>query len=131
MSETQRTPKRILVVDDEEDIVSYLCTLLEDSGYTTVSASNGEEGLIMAKREKPDLITVDISMPEKSGVKLYRELRGDPDLGDTPVVIVTGVLKEFEGFISSRKQVPPPDGYIAKPIQKEELLGTIAKLLGR
>ena len=130
MSETQNTPKRILVVDDEEDIISYLCTLLEDNGYTTLSAMNGEEGLTKARREKPDLITVDISMPEKSGVKLYRELRDDPDLGSMPVVIVTGVQKEFKGFISSRKQVPPPDGYIAKPIQEKEFLETIAKLLG-
>ena len=121
--------KRILVIDDEPDVVTFLTTLLEDNGYATVSAKDGVEGLAKTKAEKPDLILLDITMPEKSGVRFYRDVREDTNLKDIPVVMVTGVMKEFEKFISSRRQVPPPDGYISKPVDTAKLLETIAGLL--
>jgi len=121
--------KKIVVIDDEPDIVTFLTTLLEDNGYATVSAKDGEEGFEKIKAENPDLVLLDITMPEKSGVRCYRDIRGDPGLKSVPVVIVTGVAKEFKGFISSRRQVPPPDGFIAKPIDKQELLDVVARLL--
>ncbi len=74
-------------------------------------------------------------MPEKSGVRFYRDLKGDPELAKIPVVIVTAVTgyggdpESFKKFISTRKQVPPPEGFIAKPIEREELLATIKELL--
>ena len=108
MSASNDSKKTILVIDDEPDIVSFLTTLLEDNGYRTVSAMDGREGIEKARSEKPDLVSLDITMPEKSGVKFYRELRSDPDLSKIPVVIVTGVSGDFEKFISTRKQVPPP-----------------------
>jgi CheY-like chemotaxis protein len=121
--------KKILVIDDDPDIVTFLTTLLEDNGYETVSAVDGEEGSQKAASERPDLICLDITMPEKSGVKFYREMREDTDLKSTPIIIVTGIAAEFQRFISTRKQVPPPDGYIPKPIDKQALLDTISKLL--
>jgi len=123
--------RKIIVIDDDPDIVTFLTTLLEDHGYDYVTATNGQEGLERARAEKPDLILLDITMPEKSGVRFYREVRDDPELKNTPVVMVTGVMEEFKKFISTRRQVPPPDGYITKPIDKDELLATIAKLLGQ
>jgi CheY-like chemotaxis protein len=122
---------KIIVIDDDPDIVTFLSTLLEDNGYDYVTAGDGQEGINKVRAERPDLILLDITMPEKSGVRFYREVRGDPELQKTPVVMVTGVMQEFKKFISTRKQVPPPDGYISKPIDRQELLDTIAKLLGR
>ena len=129
--------KKILVVDDEPDVVMYLVSLFEDNGYIAVSAMDGKEAMEKIRSEKPDLITLDISMPEKSGVRLYREMKSDPELERIPVVIVTGVSstqdggtgKDFERFLGTRKQVPPPDGFIMKPIEPEQLLGTVRKLL--
>lgn len=121
--------KKILVIDDDPDFVTFLTTLLEDNGYETVSAEDGVEGRLKAAAERPDLICLDITMPEKSGVKFYRETREDAELKSTPIIIVTGVAAEFQRFISTRKQVPPPDGYIPKPIDKQALLDTISKLL--
>lgn len=121
--------KKIIVIDDEPDIVTFLTLLLEDNGYSTVSAKDGQEGLEKIKAENPDLVLLDITMPEKSGVRCYRDMRGDPGLKSIPVVIVTGVAKEFKSFISTRRQVPPPDGFIAKPIDKKELLDIVARLL--
>ena len=123
--------RKIIIIDDDPDIVTFLTVLLQDNGYETIEARDGAEGLDKTKAEKPDLILLDITMPEKSGVKFYREVRGDPELRSTPVVMVTGVMQEFKKFISTRKQVPPPDGYIGKPVDKQELLETIAKLLDR
>lgn len=135
MTTTQEPKKTILVVDDEKHIVTYLETLLRDNGYDTIAAPDGEVALKEMRTKKPDLVTLDITMPKMSGVRFYRELKEDPDLATTPVVIVTAVTgyggdpDEFKKFISTRKQVPPPDGYVAKPIDKQELLDTIKRLL--
>ena len=129
--------KKILVVDDEPDVVAYLVSLFEDNDYIVVSASDGEDAMNKLKSEKPDLVTLDISMPEKSGVRFYREVKQDAALKDIPVVIVTGVEStqdggtgsDFERFLSTRKSIPPPDGFITKPIEKAELLGAVKKCL--
>jgi CheY-like chemotaxis protein len=82
-----------------------------------------------------DLICLDISMPEQSGIRFYRDLKDDPALRAIPVVIVTAVTgyggdpESFREFISTRKQIPPPDGFLAKPIEKEEFLKLIGEIL--
>jgi len=127
--------KKILVVDDEPHVVTYLETLLQDNGYETVSASNGKEGMEKVKEDRPDLVCLDISMPEESGIRFYRNVKEDSELSVIPVVIVTAVTGEggdpepFKRFISTRKQVPPPEAFLSKPIDKQEFLDTIAKLL--
>jgi len=121
--------KRILVIDDEPDTRTYFSSLLEDNGYVVSEAANGEEGLRMARSVKPDLITLDVTMPEQSGVRCYRELRSDEALKSVPVVIITGVSDDFKQFISSRRQVPPPDGFIHKPVEPEEMLKLIHGLV--
>jgi CheY-like chemotaxis protein len=137
MADTNK--KKILIVDDEPDVVSYLSTLLKEAGYDIVIARNGREGLEQARNERPDLISLDITMPEISGVRFYREMREDADLGNIPIVIVTGVANpwagpdgsgSFEKFISSRKQVAPPDGFFEKPIEPEAYVKKIGELLG-
>jgi CheY-like chemotaxis protein len=68
-------------------------------------------------------------MPETSGVRFYRELRDKEEWKSIPVIMITGVSEDFQSFISSRKQVPPPDGYLAKPVKEEDLLNLVKKLL--
>jgi CheY-like chemotaxis protein len=128
--------KKILIIDDEPSVVAYLETLFQDNGYETVSAMDGQTGLGMLKSEHPDLVTLDIAMPETSGIRLYRNLKDDVKLAKIPVVIVTAVTGEagdpepFKKFISTRKQVPPPEGFISKPIEREVLLARVNELLG-
>ena len=119
----------ILVIDDDPDVVAYLSAVFGDRGYRVLTAAGGEEGLELARRERPDLVCLDISMPPPTGVRVYRELRSDPALRDIPVVMVTGVLKQFEGFIKSRGQAPPPDGYVSKPFEPGEILRVVEELL--
>jgi CheY-like chemotaxis protein len=127
--------KKILTIDDQPDERIYLSTLFEDNGYITEMAEDGNEGLEKAKADPPDLITLDITMPEKSGVKFYREIRQDPELGRIPIVVVTGVTglggnpEEFHKFLSTRRETPPPDGFISKPVDQEKLLDMVKKLL--
>jgi CheY-like chemotaxis protein len=122
--------KKILVADDEPDVVAYLSALLKDHGYEVLEASTGEETIETALRERPDLVTLDITMPETTGVKVYRVLREDPALRRIPVVIVTGISHDFKRFISTRRAVPPPEGYLEKPIKPEDFLAEVQRLLG-
>lgn len=127
--------KRILVIDDEPSVVTYLETLLRDNGYNTSSAENGRTGFQKAKEVKPDLVCLDITMPEESGIRFYRDLKDDAELKGTPVIIVTAVTgfggdpEPFKHFISTRKHVPPPEGFLAKPIDQQEFLATVARVL--
>ena len=121
--------KTILVVDDDPDAREFLVTVLEDNGFAAVTASDGTEAVALLEQQTPDLVTLDISMPEKSGVAVYRRLREDEQLKDVPVIIITGVSDDFKQFISSRRQVPPPDGYISKPVDHEQFLSMVQGLL--
>jgi CheY-like chemotaxis protein len=121
--------KSILVVEDSPDERSFLTTLLEDAGYSVTEAADGEEAIHRIEASRPDLITLDITMPEKSGVAVYRRIKEDDGLKDIPVVIVTGISSDFKKFISTRRQVPPPEAYINKPVDHEEFLKTVEGLL--
>jgi CheY-like chemotaxis protein len=128
--------KKVLVVDDEADVCIYLSRLLEENGFRAASASNGEEALQAVEKERPDLITLDLSMPKTSGVRFYQTLKSRPDLAGIPVVMVTGVTgqggsRDTEHFFNTRRQVPPPDGFIAKPVDPEQMLELARKLTGQ
>ena len=122
--------KTILVVDDDPDAREFFVTVLEDHGYATVSARDGNEALDRIGDGLPDLVTLDITMPEKSGVGVYRKLREDEGLKDIPVIIITGVSDDFKHFISTRRQVPPPEGYLSKPVEPDQLVEKVRELVG-
>lgn len=121
--------KMILIVEDEPDVGTFLKTLLEDNDYDATIAVNGRAGYEAAAELKPSLITLDITMPEESGLRMFRDLQADEDLAKIPVVIVTGVSPELKGFIEHRKQVRAPDAYLEKPVNRDEFLATVARLV--
>ena len=118
---------KILVVDDEPDILTFLSVVLEDQGATVIQAANGEQALSLAIQEKPDLITLDLSMPGKNGGMVFEEIRNNPKIASTKVCIITG-KPELRRLIYERP-VPPPDGYLDKPVNEEGLLTNIRKIL--
>jgi CheY-like chemotaxis protein len=119
--------RRILVVDDEDDVRVFLTTVLEDAGAETLEATDGEEAIGLMVREKPDLVTLDLSMPGKDGVETFVEMRRHPDVKEIPVCVVTG-HPEFRKVIYDRP-VPPPEGYMDKPVDEEELVSNLRRIL--
>jgi len=125
MSET----KKILIVEDEQDILTYFEAIFQDNGYDTVSAKDGIEGFELAKSEKPDLITLDITMPKQSGLKIYRQFKDYPELKNIPVILITA-HDDFLGiFLNDLKEYAPPEGIFYKPIDSRRILKLIAEIL--
>jgi CheY-like chemotaxis protein len=122
--------KKILVVDDEPDMVTWITTIFEDNGYETISAENGIEAFDKAKSEKPDLITLDISMDRESGLKALRHLQESEETFNIPIIIITGVSVDLKRFIERNKKLKFPQAFLEKPIDKDELLNLAAKLIG-
>lgn len=119
--------KRILVIDDDPDIVSYLKALLEDNGFTVITATDASSGLNKARHEKPDLITLDVSMPGMSGVQVYKELRTEKITSSIPVFIVTGAV-DFRSLMYERT-VQAPEGFIGKPIDAGTFILNVKKII--
>jgi len=118
---------KILVTDDEPDFVVFASAILEDNGATVLQAHSGAEAIEIARREKPDLMTLDLSMPGMSGSDVFEVMRSDPELKSIPVCIITG-QPELRKLIYDR-HVQPPDGYVDKPINEERLLLNVRRIL--
>lgn len=128
--------KKIAIVDDEPDIVVYLTSALQDNGFEVYSATNATEGLEMIHAQCPDLVCLDILMPEETGFSLYRKIKENPSLAGTRVLIITGlnikqemprILKQNGDFGAGFE----PDGYIEKPIDLPLFIDTIQRLVGQ
>jgi two-component system, OmpR family, phosphate regulon response regulator PhoB len=128
--------KRVLVVDDDPDVRLFSQTVLEENGYIPVLATNGEEGEEAVKKEKPDLIILDVLMPRESGIRLYRKLKTNKKLKDIPIIMLSGIAEK--SFLRSQKVltefggdvVPEPEAYLEKPVDGDMLADTIKKVLG-
>ncbi|MBE9571779.1 MAG: response regulator [Desulfobacterales bacterium] len=124
--------KKILIVDDELEQIDFASTVLEESGYTAISAMDGKEGMKKVKAEKPDLILLDILMPERGGIGMYHNLKHDEETKKIPVVIVTGVARggHFDDrMVRQDQDIPAPDGYVEKPMNPDALLKMVSDLL--
>jgi len=127
--------KKVLSVDDDPDIISFVVTVLEENDYIPLEANNGEEALAKIREEKPDLVILDVLMPRQSGIKMYRELRTDESLKNIPVIILSGITRRT--FLRSQEaltefggqNVPEPEAYIEKPVAPEELAEMIKKII--
>ncbi len=139
-STTQSTAqvKSALIVEDEAQYANFLKTVLEDHSYTVRVASNAEQALCLTQEFTPDLITLDLLMPGKTGIKLYRELRTREELHNTKIVILTGLDTDSHGLcsydeffkrISENGQVSKPDAYLTKPIEAESFINSINQVM--
>jgi len=122
--------KKILIVDDEADVRTYLEVLYQENGYETAVATDGDEAMPKVREFKPDLVSLDIIMPHESGQKFYRALVKDPEFSKTPVIILSGVTRYKELFSRDHKTMPKPFAFVEKPIDKDELLGKIKEAIG-
>jgi CheY-like chemotaxis protein len=143
----------ILVVDDEDVNIIFITEILEEHGYRFRSALNGREAMEKMQESAPDLVLLDIMMPRKSGINVYKEMKASPDLANVPVIFVTGASNVTGVDITTGAEQPKeeigdemsrrfgealhqkysglePDGLIEKPIEPPELIALVEKVLG-
>ncbi len=118
--------KKILVVDDEPQIVALLGSRLKTHGYNVVTAQTGAEALKKVKDEKPDLLVLDVMMPPPNGFQVCRTLKDDPEFKNIPIVLLTAKAAESDQFWGLESGA---DAYVTKPYNPKELLTQIQALL--
>lgn len=148
-------PKRVLVVDDEENTRRFLSVALEANGYEAVTAEDGDDGYTKVQESKPDLILLDVMMPKKTGFVLFKQLRRQEEYRDIPVIMLTAVAEALEedethaegetferpfdslreslrkAIVKMREEgLVKPEMFIDKPIDPERLIDEVKKLIG-
>jgi twitching motility two-component system response regulator PilH len=116
----------LLVVDDSPTETHRFKELLTKHGYEIIVASNGADGVAMAKQNKPDAVLMDVVMPGLNGFQATRQITRDPDTKDIPVIIVTTKDQETDRIWGERQGAK---GYLVKPVSDNDLLDTISKIL--
>lgn len=123
--------KFILVVDDEAPVRKYLKMVLEDEGFRVKTASDGGEALEAVRKEIPDLISLDLVMPKRSGMKFYSDLQSKPEWKAIPVLIVTGHARDDLGREDFQElTVSGPGYFLEKPVKPQDYVGAVHKMLG-
>jgi CheY-like chemotaxis protein len=146
--------KQVLVVDDDPNTVKYLTVVLSEHGYDPVSAQNGAEGLERVRQSKPDLIVLDVMMPKKSGLVLFKQLKKDQELNDIPILMVTGVSAIIEDLEDHKEEtfekpydslrealkkaihamrqdgLVKPEMFVDKPIDPDSFIAKVQDLIG-
>jgi len=115
--------KKILIIDDDPNVVDYLEVLFQDNGYTTFSAGDAQEGFDTAKRETPDMITLDIEMPGDWGPRFYRKMSREKFIKNTPVMVISGLS-------GSKYAVGKAVASISKPFDRDEVLKIVRDTIG-
>lgn len=114
--------KKIMIVDDDPTITRYLTTLFQDNGYDICIAENGKEAVGIYGQEKPDLITLDLEMPEEWGPRFFRKISKQKGF-NTPVIVISGLT-------GVKYSIPKADAMFGKPFEAEDVLEKVKELLG-
>ena len=120
-------PKTVLIVEDNELNMKLFHDLLEAHGYQTVGTRNGIEALDLARKHRPDLILMDIQLPEVSGLEVTKWLKDDPELKAIPIVAVTSYALSGD---EAKARAAGCDGYIAKPYSPRQMLAKVREIIG-
>jgi len=118
--------KRILCIEDEADMIDLTRLVLEREGYQVLGAVGGARGLEIIRLEKPDLVLLDLMMPDVDGWEVYRQMKADKDLAQIPVIVITARAQSIDKVLGL--QVAKVDDYITKPFGPTELLDSIHRI---
>jgi two-component system response regulator VicR len=118
---------KIMVVDDEQDVVDLVKLVLESDGFNVVTAYSGKEALDKIDREMPDLVLLDIMMPQMDGWEVYSRIRANPKTANIPVAMLTAKSQSIDKMIGLH--VVKVDDYITKPFGRSELLERVKRIL--
>ncbi|NNJ52105.1 MAG: response regulator transcription factor [Ignavibacteriaceae bacterium] len=122
--------KKILVVDDEADVRNFLNAALLEAGFEVIVAEDGDKAIEEVKKQSPDLISLDLVMPKKSGAKFYRELNKNKEWSRIPVIIVTGHARDDLGKADLKElTMSGPGIYLEKPVKPHNYIAAIKKTL--
>jgi len=129
MSPDSNLTPNILVVEDEPDFASLISIILRNAGYSVTMVFDGEEALAEISRHVPDLITLDLQMPRKSGAHFYREIKSRQEYRNIPIIIITGLPQSPEADVVVRSFLAadgrPPEAYFDKPFDRHKLVETV------
>jgi two-component system alkaline phosphatase synthesis response regulator PhoP len=125
--------KKILIVDDDPDLVDAVSTILESKGYELVKAYGGVEGLKKAKAERPDLIILDVMMPDKDGYEVCKELKANEKYRSIPILLLTAVVSNIptSRYTQQMGMETEADDFVDKPVEPKELVKRVEALLSR
>ena len=120
--------KRVVCIEDEPEMIDLVRLILGRKGFEVIGANGGIEGLETVRREKPDLILLDLMMPDMDGWEVYQQIKADPELKDIPVVVVTAKAQSIDKVLGLH--IAKVDDYITKPFGPQQLLESVEKNLG-
>lgn len=133
---TNDRKKKVLVIDDEADMRTFISTVLEVAGYVSVCAQDGEKGIEAARREKPDLVILDVMMPSiEDGVRCYQAFKTDEDIRQIPIIMLSAIARKTFFHTISRIHLPDgdslmePHAYMEKPPDAGELAVVVSEVL--
>ena len=132
---TDKQQKTVLVVEDELDMRFFLKTLLETNGYAPLIAKDGRDGILKAKTQDPELIILDVMMPQQGGAMMYKNLKSDAQLKTIPVIMLSAVSRTtFQHFLNmlaaqTNDKIPQPEAYVEKPPDPRNLLQIIQQII--
>lgn len=120
-------PKRVVCIEDEPEMIDLVRLILGRKGFFVIGANGGIEGLETVRREKPDLILLDLMMPDMDGWEVYQQIKADPGLREIPVIVVTAKAQSIDKVLGLH--IAKVDDYITKPFGPQELLESVEKIL--
>lgn len=133
MSRTRHPgPPRVAIVDDEKDVLTFLCFALEDAGFEVLACDQPTKAVDLVARFEPDLVCLDLLMPERMGTSLYAAMRRNPGLASVPVLILSGLNSRDEliQIFSREGNLRPPVAFLEKPVDTAHLLEAVRGALG-
>ena len=118
--------RRILCIEDEPEMIDLISLILERRGFEVLGAVGGQEGLDAVRREKPDLVLLDLMMPDVDGWEVYRQMKADEELKDIPVVVVTAKAQSIDKVLGLH--IAKVDDYVTKPFGPGDLLESVDRV---
>ena len=120
--------KVVVCIEDEREMIDLVKLILGRKGFNLVGAVGGREGLETVRRLKPDLVLLDLMMPDMDGWEVYQQIKADDELKDTPVIVVTAKAQSIDKVLGLH--IAKVDDYVTKPFSPQELLQSVNKVLG-
>jgi DNA-binding response OmpR family regulator len=121
--------KRIVYIEDEEEMIDLVRLILVRHGYTVLGASGGRQGLDLIRRESPDLVLLDLMMPDMDGWDVYQQMKADEASREIPVIIITAKAQSIDKVLGLT--IAKVEDYISKPFSPQELLESVEKVLSQ